>query len=108
MGFLIPIQLPRPAATLEASGRSPMLGARRANPARIECVRDARSHKPSGRPCGRPSAERAPDAWAGGFVALFLIGLAIHNYGLVIFNGGHPRLPRSRATAAASKLCSGI
>jgi hypothetical protein len=56
----------------------------------------------------RPTAEGASDAGAGGIEAFLLIGFTIHNYGLVIFNGAHPRLPRSRATAAASRLRSGI
>jgi hypothetical protein len=56
----------------------------------------------------RPTAEWAPDAGAGGFVARVLSRLAIQNDGLVILDGAHARLPRSRATAAASKLRSGI
>jgi hypothetical protein len=56
----------------------------------------------------RPTAEGAADARAGGVEALVLIRLAINNNRLAILDGAHACLPRSRATAAASKLCSGI
>jgi hypothetical protein len=64
--------------------------------------------KPSVFFAGRPAAERASDARAGGVEVLLLIGFTIHNDGLVILDGAHARLPRSRAIAAVSKSCSGI
>jgi len=89
--------------------RSTLLEAGGAYPSSVEGVPFVPTgERPAVILAGRPAAERAADAGAGGVEAFLLIGFTIHSYGLVIFNGAHPRLPRSRATAAASKLRSGI
>ena len=96
----VPIRMRRPPATLEALGRSPLMEARRAHSTRIERVPLVpAATSPLVILAGRPAAEWASNAWAGGVEAFRLIGFTINNNGrLVIRESGHARY---------YELCSG-
>ena len=77
----VPIGVRRPAATLEALGRSPLVKAQGADSPGVERVPQVAARaRPAVFLAGRPAAERVSDARAGRIEALLLIGLAIqHN-----------------------------
>ena len=82
----------RPAATLEALGRSPLVKARQADASRVERVPEmAAGTRPHVILSRRPAAERATDARPGGVETFLLIRLAINNNRLVILNSAHAR-----------------
>jgi hypothetical protein len=70
----------RPSAAREALGLSPLVKASGAYSSRIESVPlIAAGAEPAIFFAGRPAAERAADARAGGIVALFFFKFAIQN-----------------------------
>jgi hypothetical protein len=81
----------RPAATLEALRRNPLVEAGGADTPGIERVPMVPADtKPMVFLAGRPAAQRASDAWAGGVETLLLIGFTINNNsGLVVREGTH-------------------
>jgi hypothetical protein len=77
----IPLRMRRPPATFEALGRSPLIETRRAHSTRVERIPSvAAATRPQVILTRRPSADRAPDARAGGVEAFLLSGLAIQSY----------------------------
>ena len=76
----VPVRVRGPVATLETLRRSPLVKACRAHRTRVERVPHvATGTKPAVVLARRPTAEWAPDAWAGRIDALSLIRLAINN-----------------------------
>ena len=74
----------RPSAARKALGLSPLVKARWADAARIECVPlISAGAEPFVLFARRPAAERAADTRVGGFVTLLLLKLAILNDGRI-------------------------
>jgi len=76
----VPVRMRRPSAAREALSRSPLVEAGWADATSVERVPFVTAGAgPVVLLAGRPSAERAADAWAGGIAVLLLLNLVIHN-----------------------------